>query len=281
LSIGELGLWQWLALFQHELLLFAGIFFLIGAADDLAVDALWLWLRLTGRAAPPVRNRMALVNRPLHGPAAVLIPAWEEAAVIGDTIAHLLASWPQATLRLYVGCYRNDPATLAAAAAAASTDPRVRLVIHDRDGPSTKADCLNRLYTALATDEARSGQRFAMVVFHDAEDMVDPAAHRGRGRFRAAAGRTAGAAPRQLAGEPPRQPLLRGIRRSCLNCKGGEATSSQRDWVREFLIRQTARRTAFSLISVVAFVSFVVISIPSTRGSSVSRRGDVTWPPWL
>jgi bacteriophage N4 adsorption protein B len=41
LSIGDLGLWQWLALLQHKLLLlFAGIFFLIGAADDLAVDAL-------------------------------------------------------------------------------------------------------------------------------------------------------------------------------------------------------------------------------------------------
>jgi len=176
LSIGDLGLWQWLALLQHELLLFAGIFFLIGAADDLAVDGLWLWLRLTGRADVPTRRRAALRNRPLHGPAAVLIPAWQEAAVIGDTIAHLLASWPQTTMRLYVGCYRNDPATLAAATAATRGDPRVRLVIHGRDGPSTKADCLNRLYAALVTDEARSGRRFAMVVFHDAEDMVDSAA---------------------------------------------------------------------------------------------------------
>ena len=176
LSIGDLGLWQWIALLQHELLLFAGIFFLIGAADDLAVDGLWLWLRATGRGKASVRRRAALVNRPLHAPAAVLIPAWQEAAVIGDTIAHLLASWPQATMRLYVGCYRNDPATLAAATAAAKGDPRLRLVIHDRDGPSTKADCLNRLYAALATDEARSGRRYAMVVFHDAEDMVDPAA---------------------------------------------------------------------------------------------------------
>jgi len=176
LPIGDLGLWQWLALLQHELLLFAGIFFLIGAADDLAVDALWLWLRATGRAKAPQRKRAALVNRPLHGPAAVIIPAWHEAAVIGDTVRHLLASWPQATMRLYVGCYRNDPATLAAASAAAQGDPRLRLVIHDRDGPSTKADCLNRLYAALVTDEARSGRRFAMVVFHDAEDMVDPAA---------------------------------------------------------------------------------------------------------
>lgn len=176
MSIADLGLWQWLALIQHELLLFAGIFFLIGAADDIAVDALWLWLRLTGKATAIRRKRAALVNRPLHGPAAVLIPAWNEAAVIGQTVAHILASWPHPLLRLYVGCYRNDPATLAAASAAAKGDPRLRLVIHDRDGPSTKADCLNRLYSALATDEARSGRRYAMVVFHDAEDMVDPAA---------------------------------------------------------------------------------------------------------
>jgi adsorption protein B len=176
LSIADLGLWQWLALIQHELLLFAGIFFLIGAADDIAVDALWLWLRLTGKATAIRRKRAALVNRPLHGPAAVLIPAWNEAAVIGQTVAHILGSWPHPLLRLYVGCYRNDPATLAAASAAAKGDPRLRLVIHDRDGPSTKADCLNRLYSALATDEARSGRRYAMVVFHDAEDMVDPAA---------------------------------------------------------------------------------------------------------
>ncbi|WP_296717133.1 glycosyltransferase [Erythrobacter sp.] len=176
MSIGDLGLWQLFALLQHELLLFAGIFFLIGAADDLVVDGIWLWLRFSGKAVTGQRPRDALRQRPLHAPAAVLIPAWQEAAVIGDTIAHLLASWPQRDLRVYVGCYRNDPATLAAAVAAAAGDGRLRLVIHDRDGPSTKADCLNRLYTALATDEARSGRRFAMMVFHDAEDMVDPAA---------------------------------------------------------------------------------------------------------
>lgn len=176
MSIYDLTVWQWLALLQHETLLFAGVFFLIGALDDLAVDAAWLWLKVRGRSLTARRDHHALRNRKLHGPAAVLIPAWQEAAVIGQTIRHLLESWPQSELRLYVGCYRNDPATLAAGIAAAQGDPRLRLVIHDRDGPSTKADCLNRLYGALALDEARSGQRFASVVFHDAEDMVDPAA---------------------------------------------------------------------------------------------------------
>ena len=176
MSIWELGLWQWLSLFQNELLLFAGVFFLLGALDDLAVDAVWLWLKATGRAVTRRRSRMLLQNRSLHGPVAVLIPAWQEAAVIGQTIRHLLESWPQPNLRLYVGYYCNDPATLAVGAAAARGDPRVRLVIHDCDGPSTKADCLNRLYAALAIDEARAGWRYASVVFHDAEDMVDPAA---------------------------------------------------------------------------------------------------------
>jgi adsorption protein B len=65
----------------------------------------------------------------LYAPAAVMIPAWHEAPVIGGTITHLLASWPQPTLRLYLGCYRNDPDTLAAAVAAARSDPRLRIVV--------------------------------------------------------------------------------------------------------------------------------------------------------
>lgn len=176
MSIIEPALWQGLALLQHELLLFAGAFFLIGALDDLAVDGAWLWLRATGRAATARRSRIALHHRALSGPVAVLIPAWREAAVIGQTIRHLLETWPHASLRLYVGCYRNDPATLDAAIAAARNDPRLRLVIVDDDGPTTKADCLNRLYAALALDEERGGQRFAALVFHDAEDMVDAGA---------------------------------------------------------------------------------------------------------
>lgn len=47
---------------------------------------------------------------------------------------------------------------------------------HDRDGPTTKADCLNRLYRALCADERRSGQRVRSLILHDAEDMVHPAA---------------------------------------------------------------------------------------------------------
>ena len=175
MSPGGFSALEWLALVEHELLLFAGIFFLLGALDEFGVDLAWLWLRLRGKARTGTVDR-ARGAGVLEGRAAVLIPAWQEAEIIGATIAHALSAWPHAGLRIYVGCYRNDRETLEAAIRGAGGDARLRLVVHDRDGPTTKADCLNRLYAALGEDERRSGEPFRMVLLHDAEDMVDPAA---------------------------------------------------------------------------------------------------------
>lgn len=176
MSIGGFSIWEILVLFEHELLLFAGVFFLLGAIDELIVDFVWLWLRATGRAQTKKISTADCLKRPLAGRAAVLIPAWLEQEVIGATVRHALAVWPQRDLTLYIGCYRNDHRTIAAVLDATGGDPRLRLVVHDRAGPSTKADCLNRLYRALVEDEQRSSEPFRMVVLHDAEDMVDPAA---------------------------------------------------------------------------------------------------------
>jgi len=166
---------QWGEFAAHELLLFAAFWFMIGLLDELAVDLCWLWLRLTGRV-PTHHLPAGFGGAALAGRAAVLIPTWQEAPVIGATLRHALAAWPQTELRIYVGVYRNDPATMAAVIAAAGNDVRVRLVVHDRAGPTTKADCLNRLYAALGADEARGGWQFRSVLLHDAEDMVHPAA---------------------------------------------------------------------------------------------------------
>lgn len=166
---------QWVALVERELLLFAGIFFIIGALDELLVDGIWGWMKLTGRIPRLQLNRGDIRARHLTGAAAVFIPAWHEDKVIQHTIAHALASWPHQDFVIYVGVYRNDMATLEAAMRAAGADRRVRLVVHNCDGPSTKADCLNRLYRALEVDEVRKGAAVRMVVLHDAEDMVDAA----------------------------------------------------------------------------------------------------------
>ena len=173
--LGMQDLLGWLMLFERELLAFAAFWFCVGLIDEFAIDLTWLWLRLTGRART-AQLPVGYGAEPLSGQAAVLIPAFQEAAVVGTTIAHMLAAWPQPDLAIYVGCYRNDPATVAAASAAAESDVRVRVVVHGVAGPTTKADCLNRLYHALAADEARSGRTFTSVILHDAEDMVHPAA---------------------------------------------------------------------------------------------------------
>ncbi len=173
---GLLSLGEWLVLMERELLLFAGVFFLLGALDEFVVDLIWIVLRVSGRARTQVLSIAEAAPAPLAGGAAVFIAAWREAGVIGPTVRHALSAWPHKDLRLYVGTYRNDPLTAEAVIAAAHHDPRLRLVIHDCDGPSTKADCLNRLYRALEADEARSRRPARMVLMHDAEDMVDPAA---------------------------------------------------------------------------------------------------------
>ncbi|MDF8332716.1 glycosyl transferase family protein [Novosphingobium cyanobacteriorum] len=209
---------EWLGRIEHELLLFAAVWFAIGAIDEFAVDVLYLWLRLTARVQTLRLQPRAILAQagvkarevartvplaaghpprwvrepapfdhpafadggfdgaaPLRGLAAVLVPAWREAAVVSSMLRHALKSWPQAELRIYAGCYRNDPATLTAMIAAAHGDHRIRIVIVNRDGPTTKADCLNRLYQALCEDERRMG-RARSVILHDAEDMVHPAA---------------------------------------------------------------------------------------------------------
>lgn len=164
---------EWLGRAEHELLLFAAIWFAVGSLDELGIDVLWLWLRLTGRVQTGTAPTDS--HAPLRGVAAVFVPAWQEAAVVGAMLSHTLKAWPQADLRIYAGCYRNDPGTLAAMMAAA-TDPRLRIVVHDAAGPTTKADCLNRLYAALSEDEARGRFRARSIILHDAEDMVHPAA---------------------------------------------------------------------------------------------------------
>ncbi|MXO92385.1 glycosyl transferase family protein [Erythrobacter arachoides] len=166
----------WIAIAEYELLLFAGIFLLIGAVDEVAVDFAWLYFRLTGKGRTLEVDRADWTHRELRGRAAVLIAAWDEAKVIGHTVKHALNAWPQRDLCLFIGCYRNDPATIRSIGEAAADDPRVRIIINDIDGPTTKAGCLNGIFRALCDVEAEAGVPFRFIMLHDAEDMVDPAA---------------------------------------------------------------------------------------------------------
>jgi adsorption protein B len=156
---------------MREAALFAATGFLILGLSDLAVDLIWLGLRLRGRGGLRTIASVPRPDRP--GLLAIFVPAWDEAAVIGEMLRAALSAWGEGEWRIYVGAYANDPATIAAASAVA--DPRVRLVVGLGPGPTTKADCLNRLWQALLRDEAADGRRAKAIILHDAEDLVHAA----------------------------------------------------------------------------------------------------------
>lgn len=167
---------------QKELLLFASLSFLIGSADDLLFDGLWLFHRLKRRLFVYSRYERATVES-LESPApecrmAIFVPAWKEADVIGAMLQRCLRQWTASEYRIYVGCYPNDAETIAAVAAASTGSEKIRLVICQRDGPTTKADCLNHLWDALCRDEIEENSNYAAIILHDAEDIVHPEALR-------------------------------------------------------------------------------------------------------
>jgi len=159
-----------------ELALFAAAGFFLFAIDDLAVDLLyflrrgWRALGVYSRFPRAFAGTMPAAARP--GWLAVFIPAWDEAAVIAPMLRATLERFEHGDYRLFVGHYRNDPATQAAIDSV--SDPRIVAVEVDADGPTTKADCLNRLYAALTAYEAARDRTAKAVVLHDAEDLVHP-----------------------------------------------------------------------------------------------------------
>ncbi len=160
---------QTIDLVAREAMLLAAVGLLIGGIDDLAVDILYL-VRRAWRRGTPRLTLAALPPARAPGRMVVFVPAWDEQAVIAQMLASTLSRYVHADYRILVGLYPNDPATIAAARRIADRDTRVRLVVGDRPGPTTKADCLNTLWRALIA----SGEPVKAVILHDAEDVVHP-----------------------------------------------------------------------------------------------------------
>jgi adsorption protein B len=159
-----------------ELALFAGAGFLLFGINDLIVDLIYFARRLWRSATIYRRFPRAFASQYIFnadpGYIAILVPAWDEATVIAAMLKATLKRIDYPNYRIFVGYYRNDPAT--AAAIASIADTRIHAVEVEADGPTTKADCLNHLYDALIQDELETGHAAKAVVLHDAEDVVHP-----------------------------------------------------------------------------------------------------------
>jgi adsorption protein B len=159
-----------------ELALFAAAGFLLFAVDDLAVDLIYFlrsgWRALVVYSRFPRMSAGGLPTPMRPGWMAVLIPAWDEGSVIAPMLRSTLDRFDHEEYLLFVGHYRNDVATLAAIESV--KDPRIIAVEIEVDGPTTKADCLNRLYAALVAYENMVNRTAKAIVLHDAEDLVHP-----------------------------------------------------------------------------------------------------------
>lgn len=119
--------WGGVGALMREAALFAAAGFFVLGVSDLAVDLLWLLLRISRTARRPPRDA-DLASGESGDPRLVLfVPAWDEAAVIAPMIRATLAVYRGPDVRLYLGCYPNDRAT--AAAAGTIDDPRLRIVV--------------------------------------------------------------------------------------------------------------------------------------------------------
>lgn len=154
----------------REVLMLAAASIALSTLDDCAVDLMYAGLRLRRGRGCGVPQGL-LEGGPAGGWMAIVVPAWDEAAVIGPMLRSMTARLDHPRYRVFVGTYPNDPATLAEIVAVG--DPRIVPVMCARPGPTTKADCLNHLWRAVVANEDAIGVRFKAVVFHDAEDVVD------------------------------------------------------------------------------------------------------------
>lgn len=150
---------------------------LLSGLDDLAIDAAWLysWLerkfKPSARLFPPgPRQLEAAPQRTI----AILVPLWREHEVIARMLEHNFASIRYTRYHFFAGAYPNDDLTQNAVRTVAGRFPNVHLALCPHDGPTSKADCLNWIYQRLILHEEEAGERFDIIITHDAEDMIHP-----------------------------------------------------------------------------------------------------------
>ncbi|HLX45600.1 MAG TPA: glycosyl transferase family protein [Bryobacteraceae bacterium] len=150
---------------------------LMSGLDDLVIDVVWAadWLRNRFRPEadlfPPGPRQ--LDSAPIRR-IAILIPLWHEHQVIARMIEHAIATIHYPDFHIFAGAYPNDDLTQDAIRRVADRFPTVHLVLCPHDGPTSKADCLNWIYQHLGLYEEQNGERFHVVVTHDAEDLIHP-----------------------------------------------------------------------------------------------------------
>lgn len=159
----------------YEIAFFASVGYFIIGIDEIAIDLLWLvrsvwhFFVIDGATPPLSVDRLPESDRDTWF--AVLVPAYDEAGVIGKMLDNALAHYGGRNVHVFVGCYSCDPSTIEVISRYQA--PELSMIVLDRPCSTTKGDCLNMLYQAILKHECQLDRRFSGFVLHDAEDVVD------------------------------------------------------------------------------------------------------------
>jgi adsorption protein B len=150
-----------------------GIWILVSGLDDLLLDLVcfYHWLRYKKNSRLPLEDDL---RRKPETTIAIFVPLWHEHRVIGKMIEHNTAAIKYRNYHFFIGAYPNDDATIAVVGELERHYPNVHLAMVPNDGPTSKADCLNAIYDHLLRYERKTGLHFAVVMTHDAEDLIHP-----------------------------------------------------------------------------------------------------------
>ena len=151
--------------------------FLVSGIDDFFIDLYYIGRSLI-RAATVRRKHPVLeeeeLRRAREKPVAIMVPAWDESAVIGRMLTNTLSSVDYGNYEIFVGIYPNDEATAREIERVQERADNVHVIVCPNPGPTSKADCLNWIYHGIREYEREHDREFDVFVMHDAEDIVHP-----------------------------------------------------------------------------------------------------------
>jgi bacteriophage N4 adsorption protein B len=168
---------SWMLVCAQLLLGFIGVVFLVSGVDDLFIDLNFICRSLFRKLfVLPKHKKFSIedVRAAPEKPIAIMVPAWDESAVVRRMLENTLRTLEYSNHHVFVGTYPNDPATAREVDAVCQSFPNVHRTLCPKDGPTNKADCLNWIYQGIGVFEKANDIRFEIFLMEDSEDVVHP-----------------------------------------------------------------------------------------------------------
>ncbi len=168
-----IGYW----IFMKSLFYFCAVVIVISSTDDFFIDLVyWLYVLPKRKFSKKFPHKVLLKDfqtKP-EKHIAVMVPAWKEEAVIEQMVSLTVEKIEYKNYQLFVGVYPNDKETQEKVDAVCKKYSKIHKVVNKKDGPTTKADCLNNIMEAIFEYEKKYKMKFEIIAYSDAEDVIYP-----------------------------------------------------------------------------------------------------------